>query len=126
MICKAKIPLKAYVGEKNDVSNNQLSDEVIAEILNLPYKKQSFDSEQIVKLNNVSIKYENSFVLRNIEWEIRRGEKWSLMGNNGSGKSTLLSLICADNPQSYACNISLFGNKRGSGESIWDIKVHSP
>ena len=30
----------------------------------------------------------------------------------------------ADNPQSYACDIALFGNPRGSGESIWDIKKH--
>ena len=52
------------------------------------------------------------------------GEKWALSGDNGSGKSTLLSLVCADNPQSYACNISLFGKKRGSGESIWEIKKH--
>ena len=122
MICKAKIPLKEYVGGKNDVSNNQLSDEVIAEILNLPYKKQSFDSEQIVKLNNVSIKYDNHTILNNLNWEISCGEKWALSGDNGSGKSTLLSLICADNPQSYACDIALFGKKRGSGESIWDIK----
>ena len=33
-------------------------------------------------------------------------------------------MVCADNPQSYACDISLFGHKRGSGESIWDIKKH--
>ena len=47
-----------------------------------------------------------------------------MTGDNGSGKSTLLSLICADNPQSYACDISLFGRKRGTGESIWEIKKH--
>ena len=52
------------------------------------------------------------------------GERWALSGQNGAGKSTLLSLICADNPQSYACDIALFGNARGSGESIWDIKKH--
>lgn len=45
-----------------------------------------------------------------------------MLGPNGSGKSTLLSLICADNPQAYANNLELFGVKRGSGESIWDIK----
>ena len=45
-----------------------------------------------------------------------------MAGENGAGKSTLLSLICADNPQSYACDIRLFGRKRGSGESIWEIK----
>ena len=52
------------------------------------------------------------------------GEHWALGGQNGAGKSTLLSLICADNPQSYACDITLFDNPRGSGESIWDIKKH--
>ena len=36
--------------------------------------------------------------------------------------STLLSLLCADNPQAYAQDISLFGRRRGTGESIWDIK----
>ena len=55
---------------------------------------------------------------------VRRGECWALSGENGAGKSTLLSLVCADNPQSYACDISLFGRKRGTGESIWDIKRH--
>lgn len=50
--------------------------------------------------------------------------EWALSGENGSGKSTLLSLVCADNPQSYACDITLFGRKRGSGESIWEIKKH--
>ena len=54
--------------------------------------------------------------------EHMNGERWALSGQNGAGKSTLLSLICADNPQSYACDIALFGNARGSGESIWDIK----
>ena len=33
-------------------------------------------------------------------------------------------LVCADNPQAYACDIELFGRRRGTGESIWDIKRH--
>ena len=45
-----------------------------------------------------------------------------LTGSNGSGKSLLLSLICADNPQAYANDLTLFDRKRGSGESIWEIK----
>ena len=48
-----------------------------------------------------------------------RGQKWALSGENGAGKSTLLSLVCADNPQSYACDISLFGRKeRDGGEHL--------
>ena len=63
-------------------------------------------------------------ILDKLDWTVREGECWAVRGENGSGKSTLLSLVCADNPQAYACNIELFGHKRGSGESIWDIKRH--
>ena len=80
--------------------------------------------EEIVRLNKVSIRYGERTILNELDWLVRKGEKWALTGENGSGKSTLLSLICADNPQSYACDISLFGRKRGTGESIWEIKKH--
>jgi len=53
-----------------------------------------------------------------------KGERWALLGPNGSGKSALLSMVYADNPQSYACDIALFGRPRGTGESIWEIKKH--
>ena len=80
--------------------------------------------EEIVRLNKVSIRYGERTILNELDWVVRKGEKWALTGANGSGKSTLLSLICADNPQSYACDIALFGRRRGTGESIWEIKKH--
>ena len=57
-----------------------------------------------------------------LTWSVKRGEKWALQGRNGAGKSVLLSLITADHPAAYAYDISLFGRRRGTGESIWDIK----
>ena len=78
--------------------------------------------KELLKLQNVSIRYGNRTILKDLSWSLKAGEKWALTGRNGSGKSTLLSLICADNPQAYSCNITLFGRKRGTGESIWDIK----
>ena len=94
------------------------------QILALPENSKHFEGEEVVKLNEVSIQYGNRTILHKLNWVVKRGEKWALSGRNGSGKSTLLSLVCADNPQSYACDISLFGRKRGSGESIWEIKQH--
>jgi molybdate transport system ATP-binding protein len=76
----------------------------------------------IVKMNNVRIKYGDKVILTDINWQVLPGERWALLGPNGAGKSTLLSLINGDNPQAYANDIVLFDKKRGTGESIWDIK----
>jgi molybdate transport system ATP-binding protein len=76
----------------------------------------------MVKMNNIHIRYGENQVLNNVNWQILPGERWALLGPNGAGKSTLLSLINGDNPQAYANDIVLFDKKRGTGESIWDIK----
>jgi molybdate transport system ATP-binding protein len=75
-----------------------------------------------VKMVNVTIRYDARTILDDINWEVRRGECWQLSGPNGSGKSTLLSLINGDNPQAFSQEIYLFDRRKGSGESIWDIK----
>lgn len=78
--------------------------------------------DRIVDMKDVHIQYGENVVLKNINWSIKPGDRWALLGRNGAGKSTLLSLINGDNPQAYANDIVLFDRKRGSGESIWDIK----
>ncbi|MBR7031651.1 MAG: ATP-binding cassette domain-containing protein [Prevotella sp.] len=96
-------------------------------VANAPYSQQGQSPcapADVIHFNHVTIRYGERTILKDLDWTVKKGEHWSLSGQNGSGKSTLLSLVCADNPQSYACDISLFGHKRGSGESIWDIKRH--
>ncbi len=78
--------------------------------------------ERAIRMHRVSVSYGDKVVLDSIDWTVRRGEKWAVLGPNGSGKSTLLSLITADHPQSYRNQYELFDRKRGTGESIWDIK----
>lgn len=125
------VPVYAkQVGEKcaAKVYRTNLPHKLPADIDNLLIEKlitrkiAPADAEEVIRLNAVRIRYGERTILNNLNWVVKRGEKWSLTGENGAGKSTLLSLVCADNPQSYACDISLFGRKRGSGESIWDIK----
>lgn len=76
----------------------------------------------ILKFENVSVTYEEQTVVKDISWKVQPGEFWQLVGPNGSGKSTLLSLITGDNPKAFGQNITIFDRKKGSGESIWDIK----
>lgn len=75
-----------------------------------------------VRMTDTTIRYGDHTILRHINWEVRKGERWNVSGPNGAGKSTLLSLITADNPQAYANRIWLFDRRRGTGETIWDIK----
>ena len=84
----------------------------------------SLFTHTILRFSHVTISYGSHTILNDLSWTVHRGEHWALTGKNGSGKSTLLSLVCADNPQAYACDIEIFGRRRGTGESIWDIKRH--
>jgi molybdate transport system ATP-binding protein len=76
----------------------------------------------LVRLRQVTVRYGDKVVLDNVSWEVKPGERWALTGPNGAGKSTLLSLLNGDNPQAYGKDLVLFDRKRGTGESIWDIK----
>ena len=76
----------------------------------------------IARFNGCTISNGSRKLIESLEWTIKPGERWSLSGPNGSGKSTILSLINADNPAGYRSNIILFDRRRGTGESIWDIK----
>ncbi len=80
--------------------------------------------QTLVQMEKVTVSYNGNPVLKQVDWTVRENEQWALLGPNGAGKTTLLSLILADNPQGYANEITLFGRRRGSGESIWEIKRH--
>jgi molybdate transport system ATP-binding protein len=90
----------------------------------LPLPLKAFEPllNPLVALINVSVSYEGRPIVKDINWTINAGEFWQLIGPNGSGKTTLLSLITGDNPKGYGQALYLFGKKKGSGETVWDIK----
>ncbi|MFR9640586.1 MAG: ATP-binding cassette domain-containing protein [Rikenellaceae bacterium] len=120
--CSEKMSAEEYNASRARFSSPLLSERQHELIATAPTIVEPSDKEEVVALRKVGIKYGDRQILKALDWQILRGERWALSGENGAGKSTLLSLVCADNPQSYACDISLFGARRGSGESIWDIK----
>jgi molybdate transport system ATP-binding protein len=90
----------------------------------LPLPLKAFEPllNPLVALINVSVSYDGRPIVKDINWTINAGEFWQLIGPNGSGKTTLLSLITGDNPKGYGQALYLFGKKKGSGETVWDIK----
>lgn len=78
--------------------------------------------KELVRMRNATVRYGLITIFENINWTIRAGESWALLGSNGSGKTTLLSLILGDHPQAYSNDITVFGQRIGSGTSVWDVK----
>ena len=119
-----KVTREEYLDHLQAVTLPSLAEDKRLSILQLPARTDDYMAEEVVAMRQVTIRYGERTILKDLSWTVRNGERWALRGENGAGKTTLLSLICADNPQSYACDIALFGRQRGSGESIWDIKRH--
>ena len=82
------------------------------------------DANPLISVTNVTVKYGKTVVLRNVDWTVNEGENWAVLGPNGAGKTALLSLILGDNPQCYSNDVRVFGRKRGTGESVWDVKAN--
>ena len=78
----------------------------------------------IFELKNGKVEYTEKTIFTDLSWRIDKGQHWQVKGPNGCGKSTLLGLIFGDHPQCYSNDIHIFGKKRGSGETIWEIKQH--
>lgn len=78
----------------------------------------------IFEIKKGKVAYTDKIIFSHVNWRINKGEHWQVKGPNGCGKSTLLGLIFGDHPQCYCNDIKIFGQQRGSGETIWEIKKH--
>jgi molybdate transport system ATP-binding protein len=111
-------------GTKSSISivpESTPSDDVLSEIKSRNIKQSA--NPILADMKDVNISYWGKPVLRNVNWTVREGDRWLLLGPNGSGKTTLLSLLTGDNPKSFSQDITLFGRRRGTGETIFDIQA---
>ena len=118
----------AKAGEEKEKQNFQ---EGFAELAHISEDAGGFNTSSsqalnhrdfLVEMHDVNVGWDDHKVLRNLNWSLRRGEHWLVRGPNGSGKTTFLELITGDNMQVFSNDVRIFGNRRGSGETIWDIK----
>ena len=87
-----------------------------------PLHSMDVDGDILIALKKVNVSYGDKPILKAIDWTIAKGDFWELRGKNGSGKTTILSMITGENPKGYGQELYIFGRKKGSGESVWDIK----
>lgn len=83
-----------------------------------------FCGEELIVLKNGSVRFDDHTVFENLDFTLKAYQHWQIEGPNGSGKTCLLQMFTGDNPHCYTNDLTMFGIKRGTGESIWDIKKH--
>lgn len=128
--CGNRNDYETLLNEKNKNLKNQNEKEKknLSEALENTFNETKFlqtenlNSEVLIEMNHINVGWGENKVLVDLNWKLYKNEHWLIRGPNGSGKTTFLELITGDNKQVYANDVHLFGIKRGSGESIWDIK----
>lgn len=102
--------------------SESLKDIHLPEAVNPSAQDQSILSPVI--LRNCRVSWDGNIIIQGLDWEVKPGQHWQITGPNGAGKSTLLSLITGDHPQGFSNDLTLFGMRRGSGETLEDIRQH--
>jgi molybdate transport system ATP-binding protein len=57
---------------------------------------KSKTGKPLIKIAHADIYREYSPVIRDLNWELKYGEHWAILGANGSGKSTLINVLYGD------------------------------
>ncbi|MBM86775.1 MAG: hypothetical protein CMQ41_00190 [Gammaproteobacteria bacterium] len=120
-------------GQRREIESSEAFNEILNQVPVIPHTiprkpvKSDHDldkrSRPLVELIKVNAGYDGIAILKNFCWTMKSDDHVLIEGPNGCGKSTLLSLINGENHKAYGQNVSLFGVRRGSGESIWDVKA---
>ena len=77
--------------------------------------KERIKMEKIIKLENVSLAKQGQTILKNLNWQVNKGEHWAILGLNGSGKSTLLRLLMAEHWKTQG-KVTVLGTEFGAGD----------
>jgi molybdate transport system ATP-binding protein len=80
-------------------------------------------SSPLLVIRNASFYRDYRPIIRALNWTIRRGEHWAVLGANGSGKSTLLSAIHGDLHPALGGSIERAGLPRGARIEEWKRRV---
>jgi molybdate transport system ATP-binding protein len=73
----------------------------------------------LLQLSQVDLYVDYRPVLRDLDWQLRRGEHWAIYGANGAGKSSFLKLLYGDLSPSLGGRIERAGFPRGTPIAEW-------
>jgi molybdate transport system ATP-binding protein len=88
-----------------------------------PPRKMAVAGPVLLRLRNVDLYVGYRAVLREVNWQLRRGEHWSVFGANGAGKSSFLKLLYGDLSPALGGKIERVGFPAGTPIFEWKRRV---
>jgi molybdate transport system ATP-binding protein len=73
----------------------------------------------LVRLSHVDLYVDYKLVLRDLDWQLRKGEHWAVYGANGSGKSSFLKLLYGDLSPALGGLLARTGFPKGTPIAEW-------
>lgn len=86
----------AYYNIQRGLASADRTEEILQATVNINEKPNAIPIKEFkrsVEFKDVSFKYENDWVINNVNLEIPKGKTIALVGQSGAGKSTLVDLI---------------------------------
>ena len=77
----------------------------------------------LIRLSQVDLYVDYKMVLRDLDWQLRKGEHWAVFGANGSGKTSFLKLLYGDLSPALGGHIERTGFPKGTPITDWKRHV---
>ena len=91
-----KLHKRAFSMEKRIAKLEQTERPTTAKKMTAKFKEMEFSADEVMVIDNVSKGFGERTLFRDLNLEIRAGERIALIGDNGTGKSTFLKLIMGE------------------------------
>jgi len=77
----------------------------------------------LIRLSHIDLYVDYKMVLRDLDWQLRKGEHWAVFGANGSGKTSFLKLLYGDLSPALGGHIERTGFPKGTPITDWKRHV---
>ncbi|HLW24471.1 MAG TPA: ATP-binding cassette domain-containing protein [Steroidobacteraceae bacterium] len=88
-----------------------------------PVRRPMRIAPALLRLHGVDLYVEGHRVLQQVDWTVREGEHWAILGDNGAGKSTLLRLLYGDLAPAFGGRLERRHHPPGTPIDEWKRSV---
>ncbi len=75
-------------------------------------------SKPIISIKNASVKIAGVDILKNVNWEVKKGERWFILGANGAGKTSLVKMLMGFQWPLFGAKVEVLGYKFGGSNLV--------